>query len=178
MHVRHVLLAFGAAALALQAQQAPMAGKTHLKVGDIAPEFTKLRATNGETVSLADFKGKNTVVLAFFPAAFTGGCTQEMKAFNTDLEKFTAAGAKVFGISTDNLPSQAHWAKEVLQIQQPLLSDFQRKTSEAYGVLGPAGMASRTTFVIDPNGKILHIDEGKVAIDPAGALTACSRKSH
>jgi peroxiredoxin len=174
-----MLLATGAGALALQAQQSPTVGKTHLKVGDSAPEFTKLRSTaGGDPISLSDFKGKNTVVLAFFPAAFTGGCTKEMKAFNADLEKFTAAGAKVFGISTDNLPSQAHWAKEVLQIEQPLLSDFQRKTAEAYGVLGPQGMASRTTFVIDPDGKIVHIDEGQVAIDPAGALTACSRKSH
>ena len=51
-----------------------MAGKTHLKVGDSAPAFTKLRSTaGGDPVSLADFHGKNTVVLAFFPAAFTGG---------------------------------------------------------------------------------------------------------
>ena len=72
-----MLLATGAGTLALQAQQppaAPAAGKTHLKAGDSAPEFTKLRSTaGGDPVSLADFKGKNTVVLAFFPAAFTGG---------------------------------------------------------------------------------------------------------
>jgi thioredoxin-dependent peroxiredoxin len=174
-----MLLATGAGALALQAQQPPAAGKTNLKVGDSAPAFTKLRSTaGGDPVSLADFKGKNTVVLAFFPAAFTGGCTKEMKAFHADIEKFTAAGAKVFGISSDNLPSQSYWAKEVLHIDVPLLSDFQRKTAESYGVLGPQGMASRTTFVIDSDGKIIHIDEGQVAIDPAGALTACSRKSH
>ena len=76
MNRRQILLATGASALALQAQQppAPMAGKTHLKVGDSAPAFTKLRSTaGGDPVSLADFNGKNTVVLAFFPAAFTGG---------------------------------------------------------------------------------------------------------
>ena len=68
MNRRH-LLAIGAG-IAL-AQQAPPP-KTHLKVGDTAPDF-KLRGTHGQTVSLSEFKGKNTVVLAFFPAAFTGG---------------------------------------------------------------------------------------------------------
>ena len=75
MNRRHMLLTSGAGALALQAQQAaPAVGKTHLKVGDSAPVFTKLRSTaGGDPVSLSDFQGKNTVVLAFFPAAFTGG---------------------------------------------------------------------------------------------------------
>ena len=68
MNRRH-LLAIGAC-IAL-AQQAPPP-KTHLKVGDTAPDF-KLRGTHGQTASLSEFKGKNTVVLAFFPAAFTGG---------------------------------------------------------------------------------------------------------
>ncbi|MBM3735941.1 MAG: redoxin domain-containing protein [Acidobacteria bacterium] len=65
---RRALLMTAAGALALQAQ----APKTHLKKGDMAPEF-KLRATNGQTVTLSEFRGRNTVVLAFFPAAFTGG---------------------------------------------------------------------------------------------------------
>ncbi len=101
-----------------------------------------------------------------------------MKAYQADIAKFTEAGAKVFGISTDNLPSLAHWAKEVLKTDVPILSDFSRKTAEAFGVLGPQGMASRTTFVIDSDGKIIHIDESAAALDPATALTACSRKNH
>ena len=102
-----------------------------------------------------------------------------MKAYQADIAKFTEAGAKVFGISTDNSPSQSYWAKEVLKTDVPILSDFMRKTAEAYGVLNPAnGIASRTTFVIDAGGKIVHIDEGAVALDPTGALTACSRKNH
>ncbi len=63
---------FFAAASGAMAFQAPPAPKTHLKKGDSAPDF-KLRATNGATVTLGEFHGKNTVVLAFFPAAFTGG---------------------------------------------------------------------------------------------------------
>lgn len=68
---RRTLLLSAAGAMTLQAQ-APPAPKTHLKVGDMAPDF-KLRGTHGATVTLSEFQGKNTVVLAFFPAAFTGG---------------------------------------------------------------------------------------------------------
>jgi thioredoxin-dependent peroxiredoxin len=168
---RRILLTLGICTFALSAQQP---GKTHLKVGDAAPDF-KLRATNGQTVSLSDYKGKATFVLAFFPAAFTGGCTNEMKNYHADLSKFEAMGAKVFGISTDNLPSQKYWADEVLKVQVPILSDFQKETAKAYGVLLPAGVAARTTFVIDAEGKIQHIEEGKDAIEHAGSVTACSR---
>lgn len=154
--------------------QAP-AAKTHLKVGDTAPDFT-LPSTTGKPVSLADYKGKKTVVLAFFPAAFTGGCTKEMQGYQAGIQNFTTAEAEVFSVSTDNLPTLNHWATEHLKTSFPMLSDFMRKTSTAYGVLNPErGIANRTTFVIDKDGKIQHIDEGSAAIDPNGAATACSR---
>jgi len=162
-----------AGALALQAQsQTPP--KTHLKVGDAAPDF-KLRATNGQTVSLADFRGNKTLVLAFFPAAFTGGCTKEMKAYHAEAEKFAGMNSAVYGISTDNTPSQKYWAEEVLKSSVPILSDFQKDIAKAYGVLMPSGVANRTTFVIDTAGRIQHIEEGTAAIDPTGAAAACSR---
>jgi peroxiredoxin len=168
------LLLATAAVLTLQAQGPQTPPKTHLKVGDSAPDFT-LSSTHGGKVSLADFRGKSTVVLAFFPAAFTGGCTTEMKSYHADIAKFEGMGAKVFGISTDNLPSQSYWAKEVLKVEVPLLSDFSKKTAETYGVLLPSGVANRTTFVVDSAGKIQYIEEGKAAVDPTGAATACSR---
>lgn len=63
-----------------------------------------------------------------------------------------------------------------MKASYPLLSDFQRKVSGAYGVLMPErGIANRTTFVIDTEGKIQHIDEGGAAMDPTGAVTACKR---
>ena len=167
---------FAVGAFAFQGQ-APTAGngKTHLKVGDTAPEFT-LNATTGKPVSLADYHGKSTVVLAFFPAAFTGGCTKEMTAYQADIAKFQGEGAEVFAVSTDNLPTLKHWGEEHLKTSFPFLSDFMRTASTKYGVLMPErGIANRTTFVIDAEGKIQHIDEGSAAIDVTGAATACSR---
>jgi len=86
---------------------------------------------------------------------------------------------KIFGISTDNTPSQKEFAAKV-SASFPLLSDFsKREVAKAYGVLIPeAGMANRATFVIDKEGKIIHIEEGSGAIDPTGAETACSRLAH
>jgi peroxiredoxin len=170
--MKRALLIAAAAALALNAQAPP--SKTHLKVGDTAPDFT-LNSTKGGKVSLSEFKGKSTVVLAFFPAAFTGGCTKEMQSYHADIAKFEGMGAKVFGISTDNTPSQKYWATEVLKVDVPLLSDFSKKTSETYGVLQSSGVANRSTFVVDPDGKIQYIEQGTTAVDPTGAATACSR---
>jgi peroxiredoxin len=80
-------------------------------------------------------------------------------------------------ISTDNTPTLSHWAGE-LGVSYPLLSDFsKRQASKDYGVLiEDRGIASRTTFVIDKEGRIQHIEEGGDAMDPTGALTACSRR--
>ena len=86
---------------------------------------------------------------------------------------------KVFGISTDNTPSQKEFAAKT-SASFPLLSDFaKREVSTAYGVLIPAaGVANRATFVVDKEGKIAYIEEGSSAIDPTGAETACSRTAH
>jgi peroxiredoxin len=97
-----------------------------------------------------------------------------MTAYQAGIAKFEGMETQVFGISTDNLPTLKHWAEE-LKASFPLLSDFQRKTATAYGILLPAGMANRSTFVVDLDGKIQHIEEGSAAIDPTGAETACSR---
>ncbi len=83
---------------------------------------------------------------------------------------------QVLGISTDSRFTLQHWAKEELKTTVPLLSDQMRKVTAAYGVLNPeTGMANRTTFVIGPDGRIEHIEEGSSAIDPTGAATACQR---
>lgn len=98
------------------------------------------------------------------------------------MPKFDAADTKVFGISSDNTPSQKEFAAKN-NVTFPLLSDFaKRQVAAAYGVLitqGPGeGMANRSTFVVDKQGKITYIQEGNTAIDPTGAADACSRAAH
>lgn len=163
-------IAAGAAAFA----QAPPV-KTNLKVGDTAPDF-ELSATDNKKYKLSDFRGKKTVVVAFFPAAFTGGCTKEMTAYTGNVSQFEQMGAQIIGVSTDNLPSLKYWAENVINAKIPLASDFMRKTATDYGVLiADRGIANRATFVVDPSGKIQFIEEGSQAVDISGAQTACSR---
>lgn len=83
--------------------------------------------------------------------------------------------AQVLAISTDFTPTLDHWKKE-LHAGYPILSDHMRKVSEEYGILiKELGIANRVTFVVDTDGKIVSIQEGKEALDPTGAETACSR---
>ncbi len=154
---------------------APAFPATQLKVGDTAPDFT-LPSTHGGTVALSEFRGKQNVVLAFYPAAFTGGCTKEMQAYQLNLGKFEGAETQVFGLSTDNVPSQRKFAEE-LGVKFPMLSDFlKRDVSTQYGVLNEArGVSNRTTFVVDKEGVIQHVEEGRSAVDVMGAANACSR---
>ena len=102
-----------------------------------------------------------------------------MLAYQAGIAKFEVIDTQVFGISTDNVPSQREFA-EKLKLTFPLLSDFaRREVSKQYGVLmADRGIANRATFVVDPEGKIQHIEEGSAAIDPTGAETACSRLKH
>jgi peroxiredoxin len=102
-----------------------------------------------------------------------------MLAYQAGMAKFEGVDTKVFGISTDNTPSQKEFAAKN-NLSFPLLSDFsKREVATAYGILIPsAGVANRATFVIDKEGKIQHIEEGSGAIDPTGAETACSRLAH
>jgi thioredoxin-dependent peroxiredoxin len=86
--------------------------------------------------------------------------------------------SQVLAISTDFVATLSHWAKE-LNAEFPLLSDHDRKVSELYGVLNAQmGIANRTTFIIDMDGKIVQIDENRDALDPTKAETACSRLGH
>lgn len=167
-------LTLGAAFLASALLVSAQAPKTHLKVGDAAPDFT-LPSTAGKPVKLSDLRGK-TVVLAFYPAAFTGGCTKEMQGYQLNLSKFEGSGAQVFGVSTDNTPSQRRFAED-LKVAFPMLSDFAtRQASKDYGILiAERGIANRATFVVDKDGRIQHIEEGQGAVDITGAETACSR---
>ena len=129
-----------------------------VNVGDQAPDFN-LRSTDGEMVSLSDQRGSN-VVLAFFPAAFTGVCQTEMCTFRDSLSAFNDMNSKVFGISVDLPFSQAEFHNQN-DLTFPLLSDLGGATVDAYGVglanlAGIEGynVAQRSVFVIDADGKV------------------------
>jgi peroxiredoxin Q/BCP len=130
------------------------------KVGDPAPDFA-LQASDGKTYRLADFKGKETVVLAWFPKAFTQGCTLECKSLAEHGDMIKKYDVKYFMASVDPLEgeegnkafAQAHNA------DFPLLSDPTKATASAYGVLSDRGFANRWTFYIGKDGKLLAIDK-------------------
>jgi peroxiredoxin Q/BCP len=133
-----------------------------LMVGDPAPDFT-LQASDGKTYKLSDFKGKQAVVLAWFPKAFTQGCTIECKSLAERGDMIKKYKAQYFMISVDPLEQTTKFA-ESLHADFPLLADPSKDTATAYGVLGASGLASRWTFYIGPDGKITAIDK---AVKPA-----------
>ena len=123
------------------------------KVGDKAPDFT-LKSTSGETVSLSQLKGKQNVLLAFFPLAFTGVCTAENCAFSEDYSKFESKDTVVLPISVDSTPTHNEFRAKH-SMKHHLLSDFKREASRAYGVLDEDKFFSkRAYFLVDKNGVI------------------------
>ncbi len=154
--------------------QQPVVAKTHLKVGDVAPEFT-LPDQNRKPINLSDFRGKKNVILAFYVMAFGPNCTNEVKAYQADIAdgKVDLNDTAVLGIGMDNPYANAEFAKQI-GVQFPLLSDLTRKVTKEYGVLNDEKqIANRTTFVVDKQGVIQHIEEGQRAVDPMGAVTMC-----
>jgi len=135
-----------------------------LKVGDTAPEFS-LPGTDGKTHKLSAYKGK-TVVVAWYPAAFTGGCTAECKQFTQSAPAIQAFDVAYFMASVDTPEKNADFAKQE-QANFPLLSDPQKTAAQAYGVLNARGVANRWTYYIGADGKILYIDK-KVNTATAG----------
>ncbi len=96
-----------------------------------------------------------------------------MKAYQADIAKFEAAETQVLGISVDSFAANGRFAQD-LGLTFPLLSDFKREVSKAYGIFNEEqGFATRATFVVDKEGIIRHIEQGNTAIDPTGAYQAC-----
>ena len=131
-----------------------------LKVGDQAPNF-KLQASDGKTYQLSDFKGKQAVVLAWFPAAFTRGCTIECKSLAEHGDLIKKYDVTYFMASVDPIDGEKG-NKAFAESQKadfPLLSDPTKETAKAYGVLNERGFASRWTFYIGKDGTITYIDK-------------------
>jgi mycoredoxin-dependent peroxiredoxin len=148
-----------------------------LKPGDRAPDFD-LYDQNGRQVKLADYRGKKTVVLAFYVRAFTSGCTREMKAYQADIPKFEGVDTQVIGISVDSEARNKAYA-ESLGLTFPVVSDPHRTVSRQYGVLMPViRWAKRVTFIIDKEGIIQSIQRGEEAINPSNAHASCARSAN
>ena len=137
---------------------------TELKAGDAAPEFS-LKGTDGKIHRLSDYRGK-AVVVAWFPKAFTSGCTIECKSLAQNGDRIRAFDVAYFMASVDPLegPQGNQAFAEAEDADFPLLSDPDKQAAVSYGVLGPKGFPLRWTFYIGSDGTIAHIDK---AVKPA-----------
>lgn len=133
-----------------------------LKVGDMAPDFS-LQGTDGKTYRLSDFKGKQAIVLAWFPKAYTQGCTIECKSLAENGHLIRKYDVSYFMASVDPIEDNKGFAEKE-EADFPLLSDPTKDTARAYGVLSDRGYANRWTFYIGKDGRILAIDN---AVKPA-----------
>lgn len=136
-----------------------------LKAGDDAPEFT-LQGTDGRTHTLADYRGKQAVVVAWFPRAFTQGCTIECKSLAQNSDAIKRFDVAYFMASVDPLegPQGNQAFAESEDADFPLLSDPTKEVATRYGVLSDRGYANRWTFYIGADGRIAHVDK---AVKPA-----------
>jgi peroxiredoxin Q/BCP len=147
-----------ALSLALISLVASPLAAAELKVGDKAPDF-KLAGSDGKMYSLKDFAGKKAVVIAWFPKAFTGGCTAECKSMKEDGKAIRQFDVAYFTASVDT-PEENKKFAESLGLDYPILSDPSKKVAEAYGVVNEKRpVAQRWTFYIGKDGKILQIDK-------------------
>jgi peroxiredoxin len=138
-----------------------------LKVGDIAPDFA-LSDTENQSVRLSEEIRKNPyTVIAFFPAAFSSVCTNEMNVFEEALEEFRGLGAGIIAISVDN----RHALKEFAGrngLEFPVLSDFfpHGKVAAAFGVLGEDGTAERALFILDQDRRVRYGYVSERSVNP------------
>lgn len=139
-----------------------------LNVGDTAPDF-ELPSHRGGTVKLSDFRGKQNVLLAFHPLAFTPVCANQMCAYEADLPKFTGAETSVLGISVDAQPAKAAWASTLGSLSFDLLSDFHPHgaVADAYGAYrAKDGISERALYLIDKNGRIAWSRTYDIPVQP------------
>jgi thioredoxin-dependent peroxiredoxin len=129
-----------------------------LNVGDMAPDFS-MTGSDGKTYKLSDYRGKQVVVLAWFPKAFTPGCTTECKIMARHGAKLKEFDVAYFTASVDKPEKNKEFAESV-GADYPILSDPGGKVARMFGVTGAVQKwASRWTFYIDKDGKILFIDK-------------------
>jgi peroxiredoxin Q/BCP len=137
-----------------------------LAEGAPAPDFT-LAADDGRMVKLSSYKGKQPVVLYFYPKDETPGCTKQACSFRDNFKAFKDAGIEVLGVSVDTVDSHKAFKKNQ-KLNFTLLADDKKEVSKSYGVLSERGYSSRVTFVIDKEGVIRKIYTN---VDPVANAT-------
>ncbi|MBE4751841.1 redoxin domain-containing protein [Corallococcus sp. ZKHCc1 1396] len=142
------------------------------QVGDTAPDFT-VKDTVGTSYTLSEMVKTGPVIVAFFPKAFTGGCTKELTAYRDRYKDIEKVQGQVLAFSTDDAETLARFKAE-LKAPFAFIPDPDGKVVAAYDVKMPVVTVSkRYTFVVGEDRKVLKVDEGKDAIDPTGAIVAC-----
>ena len=149
---------FALALLASIAFASPAAAA--LKVGDKAPDFTAQAALAGKnfTFKLADALKKGPVVVYFYPKAFTTGCSAEAHAFADSMDKFTALGASVIGVSHDDIATLDKFSVSACVSKFPVASDSDQSIMRSYDAVLPKNpeYANRTSYVVAPDGHVLY----------------------
>lgn len=156
----------------------PVDSSLKVAVGQPAPDFT-LRAIDGRTVSLGQYRGKNKVVLSFVPAAWTPVCSDQWPGYNISKKLFADNNAVLIGITVDNIPTLHAWVRQMGGLWFDVLSDFwpHGRVADAYGVLRTDGTTERALFFIDTAGIIRGIKVTDINVRPlleevAGELAA------
>jgi peroxiredoxin len=132
-----------------------------IEAGQKAPDFS-LYDSEKNKVTLSDYKGKQ-VLLLFYPQAFTGVCTKELCSIRDNIAQYNGVNAQVFGISVDSVFTLVKF-KEEQKLNFPLLSDFNKEVSQAYGALYDTwifdmkGVSKRSAFVIDEEGIVQYAE--------------------
>ena len=157
---RLALAALAATVLAFRADAA-------LKPGDAAPDFVAQASLGGKefTFSLAEALKKGPVVLYFYPAAFTTGCTIEAHEFAEAIDKYAVLGASVIGVSSDDIGTLNKFSVSECRSKFAVAADADKKIMTAYDAKLAFGYANRTSYVIAPDGRIIY---EYTALDPSG----------
>ena len=147
-------------AFAIAAAVHPLTAGATLKPGDPAPDFTAQASLGGNVYdySLADALRKGPVVLYFYPAAFTKGCTIEAHEFAEAVDQYKAEGATVIGVSHDNIDTLKKFSVSECRSKFPVAADADSKIIRSYDASMPmkSTMANRVSYVIAPDGKVIY----------------------
>jgi peroxiredoxin Q/BCP len=136
----------------------PEAAAPAITVGSEAPDFEIPREEGEEPGTLSDYRGERFVVVAFYPKAFTGGCTKQMCGYRDDLAGLNDMDAQIVAVSTDE-QDESNRFKSAYNLGFPVVGDPAGNVVDSYGIdVGEGGFARRSVFVVDKQGDVRYID--------------------